>query len=110
MRGAAVALSSPLCWKMSTHRVIHPREPNHKRLIQKAISPYPNIETTAYYSNHKGSVFHRPIFSIEHIDINTPFHGHSRPAKIHHSCPRSLSNQKPGFQDPSHSDPFECSG
>jgi len=52
MRGPAVALSSPLCWKMSTHRVIRPREPNHKRLIQKAIShspisrPQPIIQTT----------------------------------------------------------------
>ena len=53
---------------------------------------------------------HRPIFSISNISKNSPFHGHSRPAKINHSCPRSLSNQKPDFQDPSHSDPFECSG
>lgn len=69
MRGPAVALSCPLSWKMSTHLGICPREPNHSRLIQEAITVHSPISRPQPIIPQWIQT-HRPILEIHYENLN----------------------------------------
>ena len=63
------SVSCPLSWKMSTHLGIRPREPNHSRLIQEAITVHSPISRPQPIIPQWIQT-HRPILEIHYINKN----------------------------------------